>query len=155
MIVRDFSTSAICYPFANGEISQQQPFRWRSVSSITIMLNQPNPYTSIRPSWTYSFVTGALTVTAAVFGMYLAKCGVVDAVGFTILLFGLFMPAVPQILLGVPAIVLCVALCVRQNVIKLINKRISMPGFVWVALGLAMGMTYGWNTPLYGCALKT
>lgn len=110
------------------------------------------------PSWLFSLITGALTVVAAVFGMYLDACGGIGkAMAFTLILFVLFMPAVPQILIGVTAIVLAVTLCVRWASTNVwMNERISLLVFVLPVLGLVVGVIHGWQIPSSNaCVLKT
>lgn len=111
-----------------------------------------------RASWLFSLTTGALTVVAVAYGGYLAACGgVFKAMVFTLLLFTLFMPVVPPILMGVIAGVLGVAVAVRWFSASVwMSKRIELLAFLLPFLGMVLGWLLGWQSasPNF-CLLKT
>lgn len=111
----------------------------------------------VRASWTFSLLTGALTVVAAAFGGYLAACGgILQAITFTLLLFFLFMPVVPPILLGSIGITLAVAVTVRWlSATAWMSDRIML-AFLVPFLGLVVGWILGWQAGSpSSCVLKT
>lgn len=115
------------------------------------------PLTPQRASWLFSLITGALTVVAVVYGGYLAACGgIFNAMVFTVLLFVLFMPVLPTILMGVIAGVLGVAVTVRWLSASVwMSARIELLAFLLPFIGMVLGWLVGWQVGSpNACVLK-